>query len=463
MGVGPDSPVIVRLVQVTVPTGKREAVLGTLDDEGIDYVVHDETSGRQYAAVVSFPLPTNAVEPVLDSLREAGIERDAYTVVIDAETVISRRFDALQERYEQEGSQERIAREELHATASDLAPSFVNFLSLTVISVVIATAGLLLDSPAVVVGSMVIAPLIGPAMATSVGTVIDDHDLFVRGLRLQVIGFAVAIAGATTFAVLVKSLHLVPPGLDVLTISEVSERVAPDFLSLAVALGAGVAGALSLRSGVSASLVGVMIAVALIPPTAVIGIGIAWGLPAVVVGSSVLVLVNALSINLAALATFWYSGYRPERWFALDDARSTVIKRITTLAVAILVLSAFLGGVTVGSFQQATTEQAVREDVTGVLADAETDLRLIELSVFFQEDLVSRQVNPTPQRVIVTVGRPAGQPIPDLATRIRGAIGESAPTADVVVRFVEIQRADVATPDNSVGTTSPVDGYRGHR
>jgi uncharacterized hydrophobic protein (TIGR00341 family) len=422
--------------------GKRDTVLSELDEQGIDYVVHDETSGREYAAVVSFPLPANAVEPVLDRLRESGIERESYTVIIDAETVVSRKMEDIQERYAVEGGEERIAREELVATAEELAPSLDSFLFLTIISVVIATAGLLMDSPAVVVGSMVIAPLIGPAMATSVGTVVDDQDLFLRGLKLQVLGFGIAILSATAFAFLMKTTNLVPPGLDVQTVDEVAERVAPDVLSLVVALGAGIAGALSLRSGVSASLVGVMIAVALVPPTAVIGIGIAWGLPFVVIGSSVLVLVNALSINLAALATFWYSGYQPEQWFKLDDARSATLKRVGVLVVCILVLSAFLGGVTYGSFQGATTEQQIRDDVGTVLTEEPyEELTLIEMTISFQEDPPNRLLDPTTRLVVVTVGRPEGALVAGLADRIRNETAEDAPGASVEVHVVDVQQA----------------------
>ncbi|MFB6360852.1 MAG: DUF389 domain-containing protein, partial [Halobacteriales archaeon] len=230
----------VRYVEISVPTGKRGAVLGVLDDEDIDYVVADEASGREYTAVVSFPLPPQAVEPILDDLREAGLPDNAFTVVIDAETVISRRFDQLVERYAEDQSPDRIAREELRARASGLTPDVWTFTVMTVASVAIATAGVLLNSAAVVVGSMVIAPLIGPAMATSAGTVIRDRDLFWRGTRLQVLGFVLAIVTAAVFAFLVKTVHLVPPGLDVVGIQQVNERLSPDFLSLVVALGAGV-------------------------------------------------------------------------------------------------------------------------------------------------------------------------------------------------------------------------------
>ncbi|MFT4891628.1 MAG: putative hydrophobic protein (TIGR00341 family) [Halobacteriales archaeon] len=441
-----------RLVQVTIPAGKREAVLDTLDDQGIDYVLTDEVSGREYTAVAYVPLPTNAVEDVLDTLRDAGIERDAYTVVLNAETVVSERFEALEERYAEEKDEDRIAREELEARAEELAPSVRTYAIMTVVSVVIATAGLLLDSPSVVVGSMVIAPLIGPAMATTVGTVLDDRDLFLRGLKLQVLGFSLAIVTAALFALFVRYVHLVPPGIEILAIEEIGERVTPDFLSLAIALGAGVAGALSLRSGVSASLVGVMIAVALVPPAAAVGIGIAWGAPTVIVGSGVLVLVNAISINLAALATFWYGGYRPERWFRLDEARTATLYRVLALVLSLLVLSAFLGSVTYASYRSAEVEQSITGDVETVVENS--GATVVGVSFVNDESLLARPFDPQPERVIVTVGVDPDATYPDLAARIRRRVtDDGGPTVEV--RFVEVQTAEtVAGVDSSVERVS---------
>jgi len=428
----------VRLVQVTIPAGKRETVLGALDDEGVDYVVTEETSGREYTDVVYVPLPTAAVEPVLARLREAGLDDQAYTVVLDASTVVSRRFEALQDRYDEEEDSDRIAREELRSRAADLAPSRRTYVVMTVISAVIATAGLLLDSPAVVVGSMVIAPLIGPAMAASVGTVIDDQELFERGVVLQVWGMGIAVLSAAAFAALVRYAHLVPfAPPDITAIPEVRERLAPDFLSLAVALGAGVAGALSLASGVSSAIVGVMIAVALIPPAATVGIGLAWGLPMVSLGSGVLALVNLLSINLAALTVLWYSGYRPDRWFRLDEARSATLKRVGALVVAIALLSVFLGGVTYDSFQNAETEDALRDDVATVV-DADPDAALLDTEIQYGDSIVLRE----PDSVVVTVGVPPGANVSGLAARMDRRLDRTAGhDIDTQVRYVTTERA----------------------
>jgi uncharacterized hydrophobic protein (TIGR00341 family) len=425
----------VRLVQVILPTGKRDAVLSALDEEDIDYVVTDETSGREFAAIAYFPLPTSAVEPILAKLREVGLDDEAYTVVLDANTVVSRRFERLRERYEEETENgERIAREELRTTAEELAPPMRTYVVMTVVSAVIATAGLLLDSPAVVVGSMVIAPLIGPAMAAAVGTVIDDPEMFARGVKLQLAGFAIAIASAGAFAALVRYIHLVPPGIEIIDVGQIRERLAPDFLSLAVALGAGVAGAFSLSTGVSASLVGVMIAVALVPPAATVGIGLAWGQPMVVLGSGVLGLVNALSINLAALATLWYFGYRPERLFQAGEARSATLKRIGALVVAIALLSVFLGGVTYDSFQNAEAEEAINEDVEGLVA-ATPGVTHLNTEVTFSEGVLFRRVD----RVVVTVGVEFGTDPPELAEPLDGAVENAVGhPVDVQVRYVTI-------------------------
>jgi len=434
-----------------VPTGKREAVRAVLDEEGIDYALTDETSGREYAAVATFPLPAGAVEPVLERLRAAGLERDAFTVVVAAETVVSDRFDELVERYEtEEPDGDRIAREELVARAHDLAPE-LRFVGLTTLSAVVATAGLLLNSAAVVVGSMVIAPLVGPAMATGVGTVVDEEELFRRGVALQAGGGLLTVLSATLFAALLNVGGVVPmDATAVLAVPEVAERLAPDVLSLAVALAAGAAGALSLAGGVSTALVGVMIAAALVPPTAVVGIGIAWGRPEAVFGSAVLVLVNFLSVNLAVLAVLRLAGYGPSGWFREAVATRAVRRRAAALLVGVLVLSAVLVGITGAGARTAAFEDQSRAVAADALADAD-DTRLLEVSFAYEsglapgrpEDLFVRR----PSRVTVTVGHPPGVDPPPLVDRIAAGVDRAAertlgvggPTVEV--RFVAVQRA----------------------
>ncbi|AGB38208.1 TIGR00341 family protein [Natronococcus occultus SP4] len=427
----------VRLVQLTVPTGKRQTILETLDDRGIDYVVTDEGSDREYTAVVYFPLPAPAVEPVLDELQEVGIGEDAYTVVVDAETVISRRFEALREEYEEgDVESDRISRQELQTEAESLTPTFGVYSTMTVISAIVATAGLLLDSPAVVVGSMVIAPLIGPALGASVGSVIDDEELFVESITYQIIGIVFAIGAAAVFAWAVQAINIVPPGLDLAEVDEISERLAPDLLSLAVALGAGVAGIVSIATGISVALVGVMIAAALIPPAAAAGIAIAWGQPAAAIGSTALVFVNVLSVNLAGLLTLWYLGYRPESLFALGETEQRVRKRVVGLVVIVVVFSVFLGAITYSSYQVGNFEENTREEITMVLDDEEFEqYQLLDIEVVMDEDYPIQ----SPERVVVTIGGPPGETASGLTTEIRERVESHANgDVDIEIQYVTI-------------------------
>lgn len=429
-----------RLVFVTVPVGKRDAVVDILEDEDINYTLTEETSEREYACAVHFPLPTNAVEPILDRLRETGINNDAITVTVETQTVVSRDYDQLEERFaEDEDSPEQIAREELQSAAENLVPASLPVYSgMTIVSAIIATAGLLLDSAAVVVGSMVIAPLIGPAMATSVGTVFRDRSLFRDGIKLQIFGLVLSVVCAALFAFVVKGGNLVPPGLDVLAIPQIRERFRPDVLSLVVALGSGVAGVISLASGFSSALVGVMIAVALIPPAATVGIGLAWGMPALVLGSGVLLLVNVLSINLAALVTLWYMGYRPVQLFYVEQTRQAFLKRAGVLLLSILLLSAFLGAVTLSTFQTATAEQSIQNEVETTLDEqAYSEFVLLDVEFEYSENLLAQK----PSQVTIQIGAPPGDVPPDLGERIDGQVDQAAGrNVDVQVRYVIIQQ-----------------------
>ena len=327
-----------RLVQVLIPEGKRESVLSVLDNEQIDYAVWDETGRGDFEALVQFPIPSIGVEPILDKLREAGVIRGVYTIVLSPETVISEHIDMLKSRY----AGERISREELIARARSLAPAASTYFAFLILSTIIATAGLLLDSVATIIGAMVVAPLMGPAITASVGTVVDDRKLASRGVVLQVTGLVMAIAVSALVGFFIKESFFLPPGLDIRDVTQIAERISPNFLYVLLALGSGLAGAISVIRNVGSALVGVAIAIALIPPAATSGLGIAWGLPGVALASALLVVINMLAVNVSTLVLFWLSGFRPPEFSAINHARYAVISRSALLLIAITILSVVL-------------------------------------------------------------------------------------------------------------------------
>ncbi|MCO8243434.1 MULTISPECIES: TIGR00341 family protein [unclassified Haladaptatus] len=426
-----------RLIQVLIPEGDRANVLAALDEEGIDYAVWEETGRGDFEALVSFPVPDSGVEPVLDSLYAAGIKEKSYTLVMPTETVVSERIGALKDRYRGY----RISRDELVARAEDLAPESSTFFIFLIVSTLIATTGLLLNSAATIIGAMVIAPLMGPAISASVGAVLADNDMTKRGVRLQVTGLLAAIVTAAVLGLLLKETVFLPP-TDIRTIPQVLERTSPNFLSLFLALGSGVAGAVSVIRGAGSSLVGVAIAVALIPPAATAGLGLAWGDPGIVLTAGVLVLVNLLAINLSALILLWLAGYRPEKGKHEIQARRAVRTRIATVVVGLVLLSVVLGTVTWASFGVGTVKTDVNTEVKAMFNSGQFgDLEFEQATVNYDIDEVLLG-HPADVTVVVSYG-PNGQIPPDVAQRIDERLTKT--TGHEVVVHVELVQGQDST------------------
>jgi len=410
-----------RYLEITIPEGRRRAVLNVLDDAGVDYVMSDETSGERYSDVVRFPLPNRAVEPVLDDLATADIG-NARVVVITAETVISEEFDAVRDQYSGGGAKaQRTSRQVLRTKADEFTPAFSTYLVMLLISAVVATAGLLGDSPAVVVGSMVIAPLLGPALAASIGIVTGDDDLRREGFVYQFVGVAVVIAASVGLGVLARLAGFEPGGVDIVVVAELEERVSPNLLSILVALGAGIAGILSLTRGFSEAIVGVMIAAALIPPSAAVGITAAWGMDGAALGALTLVVVNLLSINAAALVTLWVAGYRPQGPFEISPTRRSMLTYAAIFGIGLLVLAAPLASITLLEFQTTEMEASAEDGVAAVLEDPQYDGYAVdEIAVVLDDDYPVRSVD----RIVVTVSSREPGPNPALTDDIYQALAD---------------------------------------
>ncbi len=453
-----------RYLEITIPEGRREAVLSVLDEAGINYVMSDETSSERFSDVVRFPLPNRAVEPILDKLAQADIP-ESRVIVINAETVISEEFGAVREQYSQGGAKgQRTSRQVLRSKAEEFTPSVTIYIVMLLISAAVATAGLLGDSPAVVVGSMVIAPLLGPALAASVGIVTGDDALRKEGFRYQALGVGVVVGASIALASLARLAGFEPAGVDIVLVAELEERVSPNLFSVLVALGAGVAGILSLTRGFSEAIVGVMIAAALIPPAAAVGITTAWGMYGAAVGAFVLVAVNLLSINAAALITLWVAGYRPQGLFEVSPTRRSTITYATIFAVGLLVLSTPLAGITLNEFQttqlEATTETAVEDVLTDPQYDDVTDE---DVEVTLDDNYPVRSVD----RVVVTVRGLDPGPNPGLSDQLYGAISaETGEPLRVEVQYIVAEERGEAQDEQLIVSTKtstamgPTDSYR---
>lgn len=325
-----------QLVQLYLPDDRSD-VLETLDDEGVDYLLSDadDRDGR----IVYFPLPDEGVDEVLEGLRDVGLPDDAYTVVVDAETVTTPDFELLREEYAETEEDESLASEQLRDQAEDMNPSWLTFASTAVLSAVVVAAGLLRNSAAAVAGAMVIAPYFGTALSVSVGVVSADRYLFLDGVKHQVVGIGLSVASAAGVGWLARTFALVPPDLSLVTVDQVSIFLTPTLLSLLVATAAGAAGALAFATSTSVTLSGVAIAAAIIPSAGVVGLGVAWHDPRLAAGALSLLLLNVLCVNAAAALLLAALGNHPGE-FDFDRVTDIPTRRVLTGVAAALLLSA---------------------------------------------------------------------------------------------------------------------------
>ena len=426
-----------RIVQILVPMGMRQLIMAVLDDENIDYTLCDDTGRKGFEALIQFPISALGVELIVEKLRKAGLSEDAYKIILIPETVASSPTKTLKKRY----TGTRISREDLISRAEELAPDMSIYIAFIVLSTIMATGGLLLDSAATIIGAMVVAPLMGPAISASIGTVLFNRKLASRGIKMQVIGLLLAIAVSFVIGILLKDSILLPSYLDIAKIPQIAERTNPTFISLFLALGAGTAGVLSVIRSQGSALVGVAIAIALIPPAAASGLGLAWGLPAVAIPAAVLVLVNLLSINVSALIMLWISGFRPVDVKASVSARKSVLANVMFLVIILAFLSTAFVLATNASVQTDTIRKEVNNEMTALLADPEyhnINLSLSTVTVDYgSSDLWLKK----PVYISININRRAYQQVPqDLASeayeRLTKATGK-----EIILRigFVETQ------------------------
>ncbi len=173
-----------------------------------------------------------------------------------------------------------------------------SFFALIVLSVLMATFGLLIDNASVIIGSMLIAPILSPILSLSMGIVMSDQMLVVRS--------GVTLAKSLAFGVILAMLATVFVSEEGRVIGmEILSRTEPSLIFFSIAFVAGLAAAFArVNPDLSETLPGIAISVALIPPLAVVGIGIALLNWTIISGAAMLVAVNVVGIIFASMLVF---------------------------------------------------------------------------------------------------------------------------------------------------------------
>lgn len=211
-----------------------------------------------------------------------------------------------------------ITREELIHDMEAGSKLNSDFVMLVILSALVAGIGLIESNVAVIIGAMVIAPLLGPNLALAFGTAIGDSTMIINAIKTNAVGL-----GLTLLISIIAGLLI--PIEDIEHSAELLARTDINFAGIILALASGAAGVLSITAGASSALVGVMVAVALMPPAVTLGLFIGEMRFDHAYGAALLLAANVVSVNFAAQTIFVLKGIRPRTWFEERKSKKKII------------------------------------------------------------------------------------------------------------------------------------------
>lgn len=326
-----------RLIQVTLPAERKKSMLHIADmHEAID--IWWEPKNEDGLRTVSILVDRNNQQEVLDSiqLQLNDLDKEEWRAVLLS---VEASLPKIEQNSEDTISptkkfkwQRSLTREELYQEVTNGAEGDLIFYIMVFLSTIVAAVGLIQDNIAFVIAAMVIAPLLSPNLALTFGTALGEKGLIWNALKTNMGGlfFAVVICGVIGYFTDIN-----------LQSEQLTERTVIDFATVAVAMASGAAAVLSMTTGVSSALVGVMVSVALLPPAAAVGLFLGHGETRFAMDSLLLLLTNIVCIGISSQIILTFMGIRPRTFLEKRAAnQSTAIQMVICglLFIAICVI-----------------------------------------------------------------------------------------------------------------------------
>jgi len=334
-----------RKIEVVVPCEHKDEFTELLEDESVHHYWNDESKD---AYILKALVDANKTENFLDKAEQIIGEREGFRLLLLAVEATLPRMDDDEEEEDKNGESEeengesdpwekplqgaRVSREELYNQISDSVELSGIYIAMVSLSTVVAALGVLRDNTAVVIGAMVIAPLLGPNVGLALSTTLGDNKLLVRSIKTNFAGIGVAFL----ISVILGFLMSVDE-----SVYQIASRTEVHLSDIALALASGAAGVLAYTIGMSAAVIGVMVAVALLPPLVTAGLLVGEMKFDLAYYAILLVTTNVICVNLAAVATFILQGVKPRTWYKAEKAKK-INKRALALWVTLVCVLALL-------------------------------------------------------------------------------------------------------------------------
>ena len=326
-----------RLIDMVIPEKFRKEVEESLAEQAV-LDVWQETI-RADRIHLKILVPTEKTSALLDLLEKRYKGVEGFRIILLAVEASIPRPDLPEDQPKGEVEEKKpekpdskkpvISREELYTDLEITTRFSWTFIILVILAAIVASVGVLRDNVVIIIGAMVIAPLLGPNVALSLATTLGDIKLTRRAIKT----IFSAVLTVLIFSALVGVLLKVDP-----EIPELVSRTEVNLGDVVLALAAGCAAVLSFTSGLYSALIGVMVAVALLPPLVVLGLLLGSGNWQSALGAFSLFLTNLICINLSGVVTFLAQGVRPLTWWESHLAKKATKNAIVIWTGLLLVL-----------------------------------------------------------------------------------------------------------------------------
>lgn len=291
-------------LRIVVPVAKSERVLDLLE------ATPSVSSLARFAGAACKPagdvllcdVAREDASVVIGDLRELGVPEEGSITIEEIDSQLSAAAEKA-ERAAGGMAGDAVVWEEVESRTSEATELNANFLAFIVLACLIASVGIMLGQPILIVGAMVVGPEFGPLAGLCVAMVQRRPEVGLRSLLALAVGFPLAITAAFLFSLFAKSVDLVEQSFELGEHPLTAFISEPNTFSFLVAFFAGVAGVLSLTSAKSGALVGVLISVTTIPAAAAIGVAAAFGDWADWRGAMAQLAINLTAITIAGVAT----------------------------------------------------------------------------------------------------------------------------------------------------------------
>jgi uncharacterized hydrophobic protein (TIGR00271 family) len=312
-------------LRIVVPSHTAEHALDLLDatPSVCNLIYLERAAHKPEGDVILCDVAREDASVIVGDLKEFGIHEEGSIAMEDIDSQISKASERA-EKAAAGAPSDAVVWEEVEARTSENTELSASFLLFMILACLIASVGILLDSPILIIGAMVVGPEFGPIAGLCVAAVQRRRDLVKRSLFPLVIGFPLGITAAFLFALAIKGLDLTPTGFSASVHPNTHFISHPDEFSFIVAVFAGTAGMLSLTNAKSGALVGVLISVTTIPAAANIGVAAAYGDGGEWRGAQAQLAVNLSAILLAGIVTLFIQRklyQRRRRAHLHDEAR----------------------------------------------------------------------------------------------------------------------------------------------